>query len=470
MQVVTIPIWIDELQPELLGTLSIGFSLDEQLAARFKQLTASDIAFLVNGEIQASTLPAAHAVTLAAAAARGPETTVRLGDEEFLVVTRALSTGSAIASGAGVAAIGGGGAGTPPVAVVLRSRTEQLEFLSSLQTALAATGLFAVLLATLISYGVARTVTRPVGAIIATMREMSDTGDLTTKIQLPDRGRWNDEETRLLATTFNTMTDSIARFQHEAAQRERLSSLGRLSTVVAHEIRNPLMIIKAALRTLTRQPGLSEPAQIATQDIDEEIDRLNRLVGEVLDFARPIRFEFGSVDLNALCADAVAAASADARWPSIETSLDPDVGETEDLVTDGERLRLTLVNILTNARHSVRERFEPDDVERQGPAGPADPPADMPTPGVELTTRAEADSVVIEVRDRGAGIVSEDVSRVFDPYFTTKRTGSGLGLAIAKNIIDGLGGAITVESRVGHGTAMRIELPRRPSVEVESVE
>ena len=77
---------------------------------------------------------------------------------------------------------------------------------------------------------------------------------------------------------------------------------------------------------------------------------------------------------------------------------------------------------------------------------------------------------MIEVRDRGVGIVSEDVSRVFDPYFTTKRTGSGLGLAIAKNIIDGLGGAITVESRVGHGTAMRIELPRRPSVEVESVE
>lgn len=468
VQVVTIPIWIDELQPELLGTLSIGFSLDEQLAARFKQLTASDIAFLVNGEIQASTLPAAYAVTLAAAAVAGPETAIRLGDEEFLVVTRALSTGSGLASGSGVTAIGGGNAGTVPIVVVLRSRTEQLEFLSSLQTALAATGVFAVLIATLISYGVARTVTRPVGAIIATMREMSDTGDLTTKIQLPDRGRWNDEETRLLANTFNTMTDSIARFQNEAAQRERLSSLGRLSTVVAHEIRNPLMIIKAAVRTLTQQPGLSEPAQVATQDIDEEIDRLNRLVGEVLDFARPIRFEFGRVDLNTLCADAVAAASADGRWPSIETSLDPAIEGIEALVTDGERLRLTLVNILTNARQSVRERFHPDDVEHPDPAGPQD---GVPTQGVELMTRAQEDgSVVIEVRDRGVGIVSEDVSRVFDPYFTTKRTGSGLGLAIAKNIIDGLGGTITVESRVDDGTSMRIALPRRPPVDVEGVE
>ena len=80
------------------------------------------------------------------------------------------------------------------------------------------------------------------------MREMAATGDLTRRIALPPDARWDDEDARLLATTFNTMTDSIARFQREAAQRERLSSLGRLSTVVAHEIRNPLMIIKTALR------------------------------------------------------------------------------------------------------------------------------------------------------------------------------------------------------------------------------
>ena len=123
------------------------------------------------------------------------------------------------------------------MAIVLRSRTARLAFLRSLQAALAATGVVAVLIATSVSYGVARTVTLPVGTIIATMRRMSGTGDLTTKIRLPGRGRWHDEETKLLARTFNTMTDSIARFQGEAAQRERLSSLGRLSTVVAHEIR-----------------------------------------------------------------------------------------------------------------------------------------------------------------------------------------------------------------------------------------
>ena len=136
-----------------------------------------------------------------------------------------------------------------PIALILRSRTERCGSYA-LHRAARSPRVVAVLAATLLSYAVARTVTRPLGAITATMREMAATGDLTRTIPLPAARRWDDEDARLLATTFNTMTDSIARFQREAAQRERLSSLGRLSTVVAHEIRNPLMIIKAALRTL----------------------------------------------------------------------------------------------------------------------------------------------------------------------------------------------------------------------------
>ncbi len=117
--------------------------------------------------------------------------------------------------------------------------------------------LAAVLIATILSYGVARTVTRPIAAITAAMREIAATGDLTRKIRLSPGSR-EDEDARLLATTFNTLTDSIARFQREMSQKERLTSLGRLSTVIAHEIRNPLMIIKSALHVL-RQPVESTP-------------------------------------------------------------------------------------------------------------------------------------------------------------------------------------------------------------------
>ena len=136
--------------------------------------------------------------------------------------------------------------------IVLRSRTERQRFLRQLHWQLGASRrVVAVLVATLVSYAVARTVTRPLAPITATMREMAATGDLTRRA-VPPLGRWDDEDARLLATTFDAMTDAIERFQREAAQRERLSSLGRLSTVIAHEIRNPLMIIKTSLRSLRR--------------------------------------------------------------------------------------------------------------------------------------------------------------------------------------------------------------------------
>jgi signal transduction histidine kinase len=104
---------------------------------------------------------------------------------------------------------------------------------------------------------------------------------------------------------------------------------------------------------------------------------------------------------------------------------------------------VALVNILTNARHAVTAR--PDGVNG--------------IDTIRLRTRRQAQGrVAIEVHDQGMGIAGDDLSRVFDPYFTTRRTGTGLGLAISKNIVEGLGGTITVTSRQGKGTEVRIEL------------
>ena len=122
---------------------------------------------------------------------------------------------------------------------------------------------------------------RPLAAITRTMRDVAATGDLTRKIALR-RTRWDDEDARLLATTFNTLTDSVARFQREMSQRERLSALGRLSTVIAHEVRNPLMIIKASLHGLRQKEPSSAAVHEAVADINEEVARLNRIVNDVL--------------------------------------------------------------------------------------------------------------------------------------------------------------------------------------------
>jgi signal transduction histidine kinase/uncharacterized membrane-anchored protein YhcB (DUF1043 family) len=439
LQVVSVPIWIDPKQPEIFGTLSVGFSLDNAVANRFRSLTTSDIAFGIDGAIRASTLaPDAWPVLAPLLARDDLWQRVPVGTQEYIAKTRTLS--ASLAQEPDGKTVGQTTEAHGAKAIILRSRTERLGFLNPLHQRLVVIAVVAVLAATLLSYAIARTVTRPLGAITATMREMAATGDLTRRISPPSGAVWEDEDARLLATTFNAMTDSIARFQREAAQRERLSSLGRLSTVVAHEIRNPLMIIKTALRSL-RAPGVTpDEVRAAVTDIDEETARLNRLVTEVLDFAKPIKFDRALVDLNALCEDAARAAGSDPDAIPIRLDLDRTL---PSVVTDAERLRVALVNILANARHAVSAR----------------PDADARRPIHVRTRRLGFDRVAIEVRDEGTGIAAEDLGRVFDPYFTTRRTGTGLGLAISRNIIEGLGGTIAMASRRGDGTEVRIELP-----------
>ena len=421
----SVPIWIDPRQPDVLGTLILGKSFESRQAAEFKKLTNSEIAFGVNGAIRAATLPAQTWPALTPLLARpGASTRITLDGEEYLAVANPL---------------GPAGSGGQPMSIVLRSHTEQLRFLNELHTQLAATGVVAVFLATLFSYAIARTVTRPLGAITSAMRDMAASGDLSRRIPVRD-APWQDEDARLLATTFNSMTDAIERFQREATQRERLSSLGRLSTVVAHEIRNPLMIIKTSLRALRREDARPERVQAAARDIDEEITRLNRIVAEVLDFARPIKFDLAPADLNALARDAVHAAEAAAGCSGIRLTLDPSIGTA---TLDAQRLRQALVNIIDNAIQAV---------------GDAVPPGDAQAIAVR-TTRVDDRRAAITVSDTGSGIPDEDLPRVFDPFFTTRRTGTGIGLAISRNIIEGLGGRITVASERGRGTEVRIELP-----------
>jgi len=418
--ITSVPIRLDQ---EVLGTLIIGASLDAQQATHFKKVTNSEFAFGVAGMIRAATLPPETWPALAPLL-DGPRVTTRLtvGDQDYLAYASPLAAGE---SG-------------QPMGIVLRSKTERLAFLNQLHRSLAAAAVVALLLATLISYAVARTVSRPIEAITSTMREMTRSGDLSRRIPMPAE-RWQDEDAQILATTFNSMADAMQRFQHEAGQRERLSSLGRLSTVIAHEIRNPLMIIKASLRALRRQEH--DPARVAaaTKDIDEEVTRLNRIVSEVLDFARPIKFEIAEADLNALARDAVRAAGAEDQGAAIRLDLDPAI---PPVTTDAERLRQALVNIIGNAIHAVNDG------------------AEAPDGFVRLrTARLDSRHVAITVADRGSGIAPEDMPRLFDPYFTTRRTGTGIGLAISRNIIEGLGGRITVASERDRGTDVRIELP-----------
>jgi signal transduction histidine kinase len=436
LEVVTVPIAVGREVPEVLGTLSAGFLLDDRRAEQFKRATASEIAFAAGGRIRGATLPAPAREALARHARPAGISRVLVGTEEFMMTAVPLSV-----------ALGAGPRSAEPLALVLRSRAGQLRSLRAIRTTLLATAGLAVLLATILSYAVARSVTRPLGAITAAMREMAATGDLTRHITLRGPAWWQDEDALLLASTFNTLIDSIARFQRQTAQRERLLSLGRLSTVVAHEVRNPLMIIKAALRSLGPQTPAAELSEAAA-DINEQVDRLNRIVHDVLDFARPLRFDLAPADLAEVCRAAAAAVSAgEATGAMIAVRA-----EHVPVVTDAERLRAALVNVLANAVEAVRAR----------------PPAAPPAAGgdVVVTATATADGgATIAVRDHGTGVDPEHARQMFEPYFTTRRTGTGLGLPITRNIVEGLGGTITIRHE-DPGTTVEITLPAAASAAV----
>jgi signal transduction histidine kinase len=415
LETVAAPILLDT---EALGHLVLGFALDDSFAARLRALTGSHVAVAMDGRIFASTLPRSDDAALRAAAGSTAVTRVVLEGQEHAALGTSLGAGRAA-----------------PVVIVLRSRAEALRPLSALRAALAVAALVAVGLGLLLSWALARTVTQPLADLTDAMKRIAATGDLGLSLG-PGRP-WDDEDARLLARTFGALTASIARFQRESALRERLSALGRLSTVIAHEVRNPLMIIKGSLRGL-RRDGVADEVREAAADIDHEVARLDRIVGDVLDFARPLRLERAPVDVHSLVRDAAGATQGGADGAALRFALEPPA---PTVVTDRERLRGVLVNLITNARESLVASARSNGQ-------------------IEIGARGlDRGGVVLWVADRGPGIPSADLPHVFEPYFTTKRTGTGLGLAISRKVVEALGGTIRIESRESEGTRVEVELP-----------
>ena len=214
LQLISVPLRIDSPSgvSELIGRVTVGSFIDDAVASRLRELTGSEVAFVANGRVLASSLSAARRPGLVALVTAGGPFDVQLGNEEFLALARPMPGASRRAGD------------SQPMTVVLQSRTERLRVLRTLRAGLAGTLVFAVLLATVLSYLVSRTMTRPLAAVTNAMRDVAATGDLTRKVALRSRA-WDDEDARLLAAAFNTLTESIAKFQREAAHKDRFRRL-----------------------------------------------------------------------------------------------------------------------------------------------------------------------------------------------------------------------------------------------------
>ncbi len=399
-----------------LGSLTAGYGLDRAFAARMKRLVGAEVAVVLENRVLASTLPSQREVELAEGlTSPNKEGTwqLNLDGESYVAMAVSHETGSQAQF------------------LILRSLDESLRFLGAVRRDLVLLGIFTTAIALLASYLTARTLTRPLAAIVEGMRETARSGDLTRQIHIESR----DEEASLLAKTFNHVASSLLAFQKEAKHKERLASLGRLSATLAHEIRNPLTIIKGSAQQLLEESSLDSEEREAAADIIQEVDRLNRLVQSVLESARPASFRLEEVDINELCADCLSAV-ADSPRVRTETSWDQRL---EHASVDPARLKQVLLNVLLNAQEAMSGEGT-----------------------LRIKTRRANGDYIIFVSDTGNGISEEDLPNVFEPFFTQKANGTGLGLSVAQNIVDGLGGRISVHSTLGQGTDVELRLPLTP--------
>lgn len=227
----------------------------------------------------------------------------------------------------------------------------------------------------------------------------------------------------------------IRRLQEQVRRNERLTALGNLAAGVAHEIRNPLSSIKGFATYLAGK--VQGQDQDAARAMIQETDRLNRVVSELLEFARPGEMKLRDEDLAQVVERALRLVRADVTAKGVAVSFEQE-GGLPRVPLDPERFTQALLNLFLNA------------VQAMGQGG---------TLRILAAAEPETGSVVLSIADTGHGMAAELVPDIFNPYFTTKSSGTGLGLAIVHRIIEAHGGEIKVESVVGQGTVFTLLLP-----------
>ncbi|MFZ5928175.1 MAG: ATP-binding protein [Acidobacteriota bacterium] len=236
-----------------------------------------------------------------------------------------------------------------------------------------------------------------------------------------------------LSKVYRELQDSFEQLK----RADRLSAIGQLSAGLAHEIRNPLASIEGAIDILERDPGSEEKRQEFFGIMKKECRRLKRLLSDLLDFARPRPPRIQPVGITRIVESVVSLAGPVAERCGI--TIRPAIpADLPDIECDAEQLQQVILNLALNAIQA------------------------MPEGGcVTLAAHKQDSQIVVLVKDEGCGIPSEDLDKIFDPFYTTKENGTGLGLSVAHQIVKQHGGAITVEANPDKGMTFAVVLPVR---------
>lgn len=284
--------------------------------------------------------------------------------------------------------------------------------------------------------------TRPIKDLAIAARNVAS-GDFDVQVQTNRR-----DEMGTLASAFNEMTAKLGRareLEMQLHQAEKGAVVGRLAAAIAHEIRNPLNYINLTLDHLRSSFAPADPEKQETfvrltNQLKTEVARINRHITDFLKYSRPSKLELQDVDIRVEAEDALRLVEGRAEECGIETKIVQD-GELPRVMADRESLRSVFTNLVINAVEAI-------DGEGGGSVS------------IKLSN-TEPHSVKVEISDSGCGIAPQDISKVFEPYFSTKETGTGLGLAIVKKAVDDHGGTISVASKEGSGTTFTIILPAK---------
>lgn len=247
---------------------------------------------------------------------------------------------------------------------------------------------------------------------------------------LMDSRRREQEQMRLLDEQRTLVNQTRARL----AQSEKLAALGQMATMIAHEVRNPLGVMRSSAQEIGDSLR-GEPAPTrASSFIISEIDRLNRVIESILAFARPIEPVLGTVRASDVATRAMLLAAEHPRSRDcrvrLERNADPEIQVDADLITQ------VLLDLVANALE-----VSPRDGE------------------VRIDIRSNGD-VVISVTDSGPGVAAELRDKIFEPFYTTQANGTGLGLAVARQIVTSHGGRLTVDQAPSGGARFELHLPR----------
>ena len=241
-----------------------------------------------------------------------------------------------------------------------------------------------------------------------------------------------------IAAAINKMAVALSekeRLENQFRQSEHLIALGRLATGVAHELRNPAGIIKTLVELMHNEYSLVTGIDEFTKSIDEQVDRQNTVIQELLDFGKPSKCACKECSVNDLLTGILSFSSASLRKQNVQVQLNLQKSIPKIMV-DTEKLKQVFVNLIINAAEA------------------------MPNGGIiQITTTYTNKNLTLEFKDTGEGISIEEKSRIFDPFYTTKVTGTGLGLPICYQNLNMHGGTIEVHSTPGEGTTFIIKLP-----------